>query len=401
MKMRRLVSFVLSTSTLLAILCVSQVASAADPVAGLRFDTGAEMDANVVSAVEAAVSEAFGSVDRWSLIPFDDARSKLDAQTRDCFTSDCLTSAGTTVGAPAGISVEISGEAQIYNWTVQLWDLRTGEKLNEQKGNCELCGRAEVKRTFRESVKALLIGTSLPSAAEAKGTKTDTGTTEPGDGEVAVRISVVPKDANILVGGNKIGEGDVTEALGPGEHQIRFKREGYQGFNETLIVNENTRGPILLRVHMSRTDPETVEVGGSTGPIDRLGKGKRTLYGGIATGAGVILLGTGIYLESIDGEPTCDDRPASQCPEVYATGGAAMTTGILGGVALTGGVTLLIWEALAGSSSDDSDDSESQPEPSETPDDDSSEGEPSVSLSPSVAPMGAGGGTGVVIHGRF
>lgn len=363
----------------------------AEQMAGLKFETG-QLDADLAGALEKEVGKAFGSVDRWSFISFATARGKMNPVTRDCFTKDCLTKASKAVGAPAGLSVDISGEAEIYDWTIEIWDLRTGEKLKTETDTCELCGHAEVQRTFRASVKAALIGTALSGDGDADAqAQKPRRRIQPGAGEVALRVSVIPADAEIYVDDQLAGEGEVTRAVGAGTHEVRFQKEGYGGLTERVVVNEETDGPIILRVHMSRTDPEAVEVATGVGPIDRLGPA-RTTYGAIATGAGAVLLGTGIYLVAIDGDTACDEGvPDIECPEVYATGGAGMTMGVVGTALLTGGVTLLSWELLAGDAdTDEADQEEIEPTAEEEP-------ARTMSLSPAVGPDGAG----VLLRGTF
>lgn len=368
----------------------------AGTMAGLKFDAGDSMDSRVSSAVRDSVVDAFDDVDNWSFKGFRETRNRLDPVVRDCFTSDCLGKVQDEMGAEVGLTVTITGEAQIYNWTLTFYNLYSGEEMKSRTGTCELCGRAEVERTFRESLKAALIGTATPRDPQAAGTPENSGssTARPDTGaQIALRVSVVPKEATITLDGEKMGAGDVTEAVSPGEHVVGFKLEGFQGLRETVIVDENTNGPVLLRVHLSRTDPETVTVAGAQGPVDRLGSNKRNLYGAISTGTGVVLLGTGIYLASIDGEPACSDGVAeSECPEIYATGGAGMTLGVLGTAAISTGVTLLIWEVLAGSPGEDT-----AGDSGDSPDAGDDTG-PEVRFGPSLAP---GGGGGFLLRGRF
>ncbi len=339
--------------------CVAAVAcvvlgvgeASAEDMAGLKFDTDS-IDSELEGQLQSAMTSAFDSVDRWSLIDFSSARGKMAPLTRDCFTQDCLTKAGKTLGASAGMSVELSGEAEIYEWTISVWDLRSGKKLTSQEGNCELCGRAEVQRTFESSVKSILAATALPERRRARRTEkpaqADQTDEADADNGVALRISVVPSDAEIHINDQRAGQGEVDRTVGPGSHEVRFRKEGYRGLNETVVIDENSDAPVVLRVHLSKTDPEAVRVPVGQGPVDRLGA-KRTTYGLIGAGSGVALLATGIVLTSMDGEAACSDgRPITECEEIYATGGAGMTLGIVGTALLTGGVTLLSWELLGG-----------------------------------------------------
>lgn len=217
-----------------AVLLALPATGLAGTMAGLKFDAGDSMDPRVSSEVQAAVTDAFEEVDKWTFMGFKKTRKRLDPVIQDCFSSECLKKAYQATDASVGLSVEITGEAQIYNWTLTFWNLRTGEKIKSKTDTCELCGRAEVKRTFRESLKAALIGTAVPSEPQADpGTTGDSGGKQEPDsrtdatgGNVALRISVTPKDAKISMGGEEIGAGDVTEGVGPGEHTIGFKLEG-------------------------------------------------------------------------------------------------------------------------------------------------------------------------------
>jgi hypothetical protein len=397
----RATSVVAAIFTLSLLLAIPASGFAQGTMAGLKFEAGDSMDPRVSSEVRSSVNDAFNEVDTWSFRGFKKTRKRLDPVVRDCYTADCLKKAYEATDSEAGLGIEITGEAQIYNWTITFWNLRTGEEIKTKTGTCELCGRAEVTRTFRESLKAALIGTSVPKAPQAgsggSGAEESGGAQDTGARKVALRVSVVPKEAMITINGEDAGAGDVTEAVGAGEHTVGFKLEGYQGLRETVIVDEGTEGPVLLRVHLSRTDPEAVEVsGGSIGPVDRMGADKRNLYGAISAGTGAVLLGTGIYLTSIDGDAACDPGvPQDECPEVYATGGAGTALGVIGATALTTGVTLLIWETLAGKSDPASDDSDNGDSP------DAGDGDrdgADVQFGPSLTP---GGGGGFLIRGRF
>jgi hypothetical protein len=374
----------------------------AEQMAGLQFETG-QIDAELAKELRNETSQAFGKVDRWGLIGFKSARAKMNPVTRDCFTADCLTKAGTAIGATTGLSVDMSGEAEIYNWTITIWDLRSGEKLASEQGSCELCGDTEVKRTFRSSMVGVLSGTSSdgqPNEQTGEPSGQQPSAQPPGPGQISLRVSTVPSDAKIYIDDQLAGEGDVTRSIGAGTHAVRFQREGYRGLTETVAVGEDTDGPILLRVHLSRTDPEAVAVATGSGAIDRIGE-TRTTYGWVATGAGAALLGTSIYLTAIDGQTTCEDSvPTAQCEQVYATGGAGLTMGILGTALVTSGVTLLSWDFLAGEA-DDLDEQDPTPSDDEFPDDGSEDGRGDAGGTVSISPLVSPDSAGVFLRGTF
>jgi hypothetical protein len=386
-QLRRIVLMAAIATSYVAIILPAAPASAED-VAGLSFETG-ELDSELAEALEETAVKAADSVGKWTLIGFETARAKMSPVTRDCFTEDCLTKAGTAIGAPAGLSIELSGEAQIYEWTVNVWDLRSGKKLNSAEGDCQLCGRAEVERTFEASVRKALSGADLPSVKPATSRKAAPDKPDDG-GSVALRVSVVPEDAEIYVNDQLAGTGEVDRGVGPGTHEVRFKKDGYRSLKETVIVNEDTDGPVVLRVHLSSADPQAVRVPSGEGSVDRLGPSRST-YGWLATGTGAAFLGTGIVLTAMDGNTTCaDDVPEPECPEVYATGAAGLTFGILGSALLTGGVTLLTWDHLAGAPVDDPVSDEDEPAP---------ETEPAASMS--IGPSVGADGAGLLLQGKF
>lgn len=320
-------------------------AAAEERVAALQIDIASNVEARIRSDIESATTAAFADVKGWTLVSADTVRRQLKPVVRDCFTEDCLKNAGESLGLRTGFSVKMTGEAQIYEWTLTLYDLRTGSPLNLIKGTCELCGQAEVSKGYTRSLTSLLQATTVPDTI-VEGSQA--GAVGEMDGEVRLRISVVPVDTDIYLGGVLVGQGDSTIPVGSGRHELRFAREGYRGLQEAILVNENSPKSILLRVHLSETPPAPQLVqGGGDGAVDRLGE-DRKLWGWIGVGSGAALLTTGIILASMDGDSTCSDRPYARCPEVRATAGGAVVTSLLGGALLASGAGLLTWEWLSG-----------------------------------------------------
>jgi hypothetical protein len=369
-------------------------------MAGLQVDIGTGVDAVVRADIEAAVDDTMSSVSAWSWIPARKARAAMNPVVRDCFTGDCLSKAGDATGAEAGMRIRFSGEAQIYDWQIDVYDLRDGSLLETGKGACELCGRSEVVREFQKSLrktatatrtKPVATKTSKPPVRTPDDTETETKTEPPAETGtettetttstddataelVMLEVSVQPPDARITMGGKEIGVGTATVSLEPGTYELQFAREGYQGFKETFVVGPQTSRRAFMRVHLSKTDPDPVAVAPSQGPIDRMGN-QRVTYGIISLAVGGALLGTGMWLNAIDGDPACAEGEFTDCPELYDTGtGALITT--LGGAALaTGGAILLTWDLLAGRTS--------------------------AQKKARLTPLAAPGGVGVGLTGRF
>lgn len=377
----------------LAILLIPSIpASAAaqeQVVAGLKFDA-AEVDARLKDELTRAVGQAVQDASA-RFIDFSTAHNKMNPVTRNCYTSDCLTKIGAALGAARGLSIEMSGEAEIYQWTAQLWDLQQGQMLASRSESCELCGNAEVARKFKTTLKTVL----ETSAPQAGGVVAGGASDAAADTYPVLHVAVLPEDAEIYINDQRIGEGTVTVRLAPGTHDVRVHMEGHRDVIERVLVNEDTRGPIVLRVHLTSTNPLLVEGAGREGPIDRLGS-TRTILGWTGVGVGVLAIGTGIYLTAIDGDPACDASvPLLACPDVYATAGAGLTMGVLGAALLTGGVTLLSWDLLAGAPQKSSD---AQAAPREqAPEARALRPAPTLSLSPTLGIDSAG----VLLRGSF
>ena len=357
----------------------------AETMAGLQLRFANGTDSGVRADIESAVSSGVKSHKRWSFESFKSTRAKLAPVVRDCFTNDCLKKAGTASNAPFGLRVDFSGEAQIYDWSIEVYDLRNGKNAKSVKGSCELCGRAEVKRTFSTTLTEVLNGVKSKSSSTKTNEVVESEPEERPDPEpietmkdtprvqvTEVRIDVEPPDATVILNGEEVGTGSVTLQLSPGSYELQFKREGYQGFKESVAVGESGETKTQLRVHMSKTDPDPVLVRSGEGAIDRLDN--RALWGGITLATGSILLVTGIVLSSIDGQPSCSEGTFQDCPSVYATGTGGILLTTTGAVLATAGVGLLMWNLLSG-----------EPEEGDV----------------NVAPTASAGFGGVTISGRF
>lgn len=360
----------LLTTVLLLLLGASS--ASAQKLGALQVDVSGT-EPLVRQSIDRAIERA-GNSGKFSFIDEKAMRAKLTAQTRDCFTTTCLKAAQKQTGADGGIRVRFSGEAQIYDWTVDVYDLHTGQLAASKKGACELCGAADVRQQFEASVRAAVATSKItkPAAVASKpkprpdpdpepqpdpqptsdplpADPPPIAEAQPNDdplaGLVMVEITATPSDTVISMGGQEIGQGTVTVSLEHGSYDIAFRREGYGGVNETLVIGPQTSQKAFFRVHLSKTDPDAVMVAGE-GPLDRLGK-KRRLYGLGALGAGGVLLTTGIVLSAIDGSPTCGDDNGN-CPRVYETSALAFATTFTGAFLGTAGAVLLAWDVLSG-----------------------------------------------------
>ncbi len=358
----------------------------AEKVAGLEFSISSDIDSRVKTEIQNAYDGAFKGNSKYELMDTKSTRAKLNPVVRGCFTNDCLMKAGETTKAKVGIRTKVSGQSQIYDWTVETYDLRNGKQLAARKGSCELCGQAEVGRTFKATVSGVLSETKLPSRSTNVAVKPKPDpepdpvpdpvpSNVPAVKLVKIKISVEPPDADITFRDAVIGKGRAEVEVGPGNHEFMVKADNHRTVKELVVVGDSSPESMALRVHLPKKDapPEAVEVA-TQGPIDKMDN--RLIWGLGAAGTGAVFLGLGIWLTAVDGEPTCDDGSFEQCPDVYRTGAAGFITTFTGAVLLTGGAVLLTWDLLAG---------ESNPQ------------EANVRVAPAIVE----GGGGIGVFGRF
>lgn len=373
------VRFLVSALTFFALAFLFTAESFARDVAVIGFESeGVEEETreSLVESLEGAADDASG----WEVIGFERTGEQLDAMLIDCFNRDCLTRIGDRVGAPAAVSVDMNVEADIFEWTISLWDLRSGEEVETVEGGCELCGSTELEQTFADDAETLFVQSDFPDEPAD-----DRPRAGGDDADAKLHVVVEPDDAEIYVDDERVGSGEYSETVEPGTYEVRLRHDDYSGIKETVIVSEETRGPVVFRAHMSERDPAPVKAAPPKGAVDRLGD-QRLAFGWLSTGVGAVLLGTGIYLTGLDGEPACGpDVAFEDCGQIYATGGAGTTLGIFGSALLTGGITLLTWKFLAGDATAGLGEGESDGDAG------------SVSISPTV---GDGGG-GLLLRGRF
>lgn len=360
---------------MISLLMLFPATATAQKLGALQVDVRGDVEDPIRDAVRTALARA-GSSGKWSWVDEATTRRAMTDVSRDCFTTSCLVEAGKQTAIDGGVRVRLSGQAEIFDWTIDVYDLHAGTLAASQKGACELCGIVEVRAAFesdaRAAVAAAKITTPKPKVATKPKTPSEptSPATSPSPRElevpkpesepvvprtsddptvdlVMVNIIATPDDTAISIGDQPIGQGEVTVSLEHGTYDITFAREGYRGLRETLVIGPQTSQKAMLRVHLAKTDPDAVFVE-NEGPVDRLGQ-QRKLYGILGLAGGGVLLTTGIVLSAMDGKPTCND-PGGNCPRLYETSAAAFTTTLVGSVLATGGAVLLAWDVLSGRS---------------------------------------------------
>lgn len=334
------------------VLLVPSIASA-EIVTGLEVDYG-----NVDPALEQELHDAlvgyFEDSSRYEWLPTDEALEQLDEEHRGCFEELCLLQISQRLEAAVGLTIQLDVEHEIYEWTVEFYNLLEGRHMTTEEGICELCGRAEVTEQFRASIAGPMstmdVETSSDSGEdEPEQTEETEEAAEPAARVTEVRFTTIPEDAEIHVDEERIGRGEATVELGEGIYDVRFTHDSHHTVTDRISISENPADRLVVRVHLPGAEGEPREIPvRDEGFVDGIGSG-RSVLGWSFLGVGVASVSAAVALAYLDGRPTCGgDTELRDCPDLYATAGWATAAAALGAVGITGGTTLLVWPFLAG-----------------------------------------------------
>lgn len=335
-----------------AVIAVIFVAApaAAHTAVGLEIDYD-NMEAAVEDALEEELADIFARSNVYQWIPPAEGIDTVDPDLRGCFEPDCLLDIGEALDARIGVRIVFDIESHLYDWSVDFFDLTTGEALVNEVGTCEMCGHSEVIEQFRASVAVHLGMLSVDDEQAPSEPLTTDVEFESDDARTEVRITTIPEDTRIFIDDRPIGEGTGTAQLDEGSYELRLSHDTHAGIRETLLITEDSAPIFAMRVHLrAGSDDPDIDIdphrdGGRSGTTK--------LFGWSALGVGAGLAATGVVLAQRHGEPNCaSDVPIRQCPEVYNTAGLASASAILGAAAFTTGILLLFGPTFAGSEPD-------------------------------------------------
>ncbi|MFT4703067.1 MAG: hypothetical protein ACI81R_000755 [Bradymonadia bacterium] len=324
-------------------LLLATPASAQVAVVGTDFN--GELDAQGQASFRIALVQGLERAGRGTIISEAALVTALD-DASGCRGPECMSTVGERVNASIGVTANVNAEADIYDYTVRVYDLSSGELLAEQIGDCTFCPIAEARESFAFTAEAALAGVAqMPIRGAATPAPEPVAT----DMTATVTVATIPEDAQVLLNGEPVGgEERFRQDLEPGSYVIEVQADGYSPYREEFRVRESMLGStIFVRVVLSRTAPERVVVERFT-PADAAQAGisndvlaRRRAGGGVAIGTGIVLVAAGAVLLALDGQDTCATGTALRCPDVYDTmaGGAALTS--LGAFGVGLGVGLL------------------------------------------------------------
>lgn len=314
----------------------------------LRTDIQGDLDPAEHDAFRAALLQGLNGDGRVTFRSEADSAPLLGDDPA-CTSEPCLRAAGERAPAQVAARARIYAEAEIYDFTVSIWDLNSGALLHEQNGECTFCPQSEaveamrfVARSAIGSVETLPEPTSGPAAPAPVAAAEPEPEPEPAGpawetGDITLRLSVLPVDARILVNGQLAGQGSAELRVAPQSLEITFEADGHSSHTESIRLTSDMAGPLFLRIRLDRrSSPAAARAASSSDGFDR------RATGGVLVGTGAAALIGGIVLLALDGRSSCASGPFTACPEVYETSAGGISLTAIGALAVGAGTALLI-----------------------------------------------------------
>ena len=278
----------------------------------------------------------------FNVLSNDEVKSILESAAPEvigCYDPQCLSVVGDALAADVGVKVTVVGDGDSYSYSFQFYILSTAELVLESEKECMFCRKEEAKQILMnssmETLETLKPKLETLPVVEKESIKPML---------VVLIVNVDPPETHVVINTEPAGQGNISVELQPGEYVINLSAEGYRGLEQTVLVSEETRGPIFVVAHLSQTSQISTVNQANNGLIDNA---DRSLYGWIFLGSGLLSLATGSALLALDGEPTCGGH-ISDCPEVYNTFWGGMIATVLGTAALTTSIFMFFWDDFAG-----------------------------------------------------
>jgi hypothetical protein len=242
-----------------------------------------------------------------------------------CGDTACLQRAGAERGATHIVRAKLTGTDRDYEMTVEVIDVGAGT-VAALDGFCDTCGASELREFVVD--KAVRLHATLRSQRLRP---------------ALLVIATQPAGALVYLDDEPIGRTPLEHQTIAGERRVKVVLDGHVTAQRAVSLV----GGVEKRVELTldrRPDVDT-ESNVTAGKKARIGK----IVGGTSLGVGVGLLGAGIALLVLDGNPIerkCNGENVdadNDCKFLHDTlaGGIGLT---VGGAALAGaGVGLLVW----------------------------------------------------------
>lgn len=291
-----------------------------------------------------------------------------EAETREllgdgatCADAECAAAAGDAVPAQVGVQAYVYAASEIYDMRVTMYDLNTGEVLDEEIYDCTFCPFDEARDGFAFTATTIASRVSLPAT-------TSGGTTEPEPeqqletvavvepepevepeqdpvetlppapapaflaGDVQLRIDVQPASAEVFVNGLSIGRGSQTIEVAPQRLTITAQAGGRVPMERALTV-----APDDTRLTVYADLAEVTRARAADASANPTAFNQRSV-GGILVGTGSALLIGGVVALVMDGNSSCSEGPLSACESIYETTALGSALAVVGGIAVGTGI---------------------------------------------------------------
>ncbi len=232
----------------------------------------------------------------------------------DCTASDCLRELAGRSGDRYLLRASVAEASRNYDLSLELIDGATGEVVASTTGSCEICGWGEVQQSLRDAMGQIVRKLE-----------------DVGDRAAVLVVRGKPDGAQVRVDGEVIGETPLETAVGAGEHEVVIEKPGFTSQRWDWQARPGVREDFGYRLS----------------PLDTSGRKIPPVWGALALGTGVALLGGGVTMIALDGRPharTCLDERKDvdgDCPNVLATRGPGVALAVVGAVAAGAGIALL------------------------------------------------------------
>lgn len=355
----------LAALTLLGLLPQAALAQSKPRVVILGEAFDGDVPDKLQKAMRASLQEVLKK-DRRGLAVMDQKATQDTLQDKNpalvgCVTERCLQRVGVTLQASAALKTAVSGEAQIYNYEIWIYDLTTGQIALNEKATCEVCTNEEATSLYARALGDALQRVPLqpppapepppepPKVVEAPKVvdppKEKPPKAQPSAPKVSLKVKASPPGALIELGDLPLGAGDASVDVAPGTYRVRVSADGHQPRELQLEITPD-QGPVLVYADLapaaSPANQSGDEAPPAPSPTPRAGNLGLTIAGWSLIAVGAIGTGAGAWLLGLDGDTTCAEGEVYQCPRVFntTTEGSLLLGG--GAILLTSGVFMAI-----------------------------------------------------------
>ncbi len=236
----------------------------------------------------------------------------------------CQVELATQVEADAVLLVSSEAKDGKLRLRVGLLNTTVGEEAAGEEQSCDKCSVEQAGLLLREQVGRVY------EAGSARG-----------QAQLSVRCD--PADAELSVDARPIPGGRFFRAVFAGPHRLRLQQAGLPPSERTITLRDGEAREELMRLAIPEPPPAPLVLPPPP-PLPPRRPTWRLAVGGVALAGGLVLVGFGAAMLSLDGRCVLETSlPGEQCERLYETtipGGAVLGTGLA--VAITGTV-LLAW----------------------------------------------------------